>query len=63
MTTAASRAITLLVDTDGDGTPDGDEDRDGDGLTNAEEVQCESDPADSYSKCTKALPWLMLLLD
>ena len=44
-------------------TPDGDEDYDGDGFTNAEEVQCGSDPADSSSRCTRGLPWLMLLLE
>jgi predicted outer membrane repeat protein len=52
-----------LVDTDNDGMLDGDEDNDGDGLTNAEEVQCNSDPLDSTSKCVKMFPWLMLLLD
>jgi hypothetical protein len=51
------------VDTDSDGILDGDEDNDGDGLTNAEEVQCNSDPLDSTSKCVKFFPWLMLLLD
>ena len=52
-----------LADSDGNGTPDGDEDSDGDGFTNAEELQCESDPADASSRCFKGLPWLMLLLD
>ena len=52
-----------MADTDSNGTPDGDEDNDGDGFTNAEEVQCGSDPADSSSRCTRGLPWLMLLLD
>jgi hypothetical protein len=40
-----------LTDSDGDGTPDGDEDHDGDGFTNAEEVQCSSDPGNPSSKC------------
>ena len=34
-----------LSDTDGNGTPDGDEDTDADGLTNCEEVQIRSDAA------------------
>ena len=38
-------------------------DTDGDGFTDAEEVLCGSDPADSASKCNIGLPWLMLLLD
>lgn len=53
----------LLADTDGNGTLDGDEDFDLDGYTNAEELQCESDPADPGSRCFKGLPFLMLLLD
>ena len=53
----------LLSDTDGNGIPDGDEDNDGDGFTNIQELQCDSDPIDPYSRCTKALPWLMLLLE
>ena len=36
-------------------------DTDGDGFTDAEEVLCGSDPADSASKCI-GLSWLMLLL-
>ena len=52
-----------LIDTDTNGIPDGDEDYDGDGFTNAEEVQCGSDPVDSSSRCARGLPWLMLLLD
>ena len=52
-----------LADSDGNGTPDRDEDNDGDGFTNAEEIECESDPIDPYSRCARALPWLMLLLD
>ena len=35
----------LMVDSDSDGIPDIDEDSDGDGLTNSEEIECESDPA------------------
>ena len=53
----------LLADSDGNGTLDGDEDSDGDGFTNAEELKCESDPADASSRCFKGLPFLMLLLD
>ena len=52
-----------LTDTDGNGTPDIDEDSDGDGFTNAEEVQCDSDPGNPSSKCRRGLPWLMLLLE
>ena len=54
---------STLVDSDSNGTPDGDEDSDGDGFTNAEELKCESDPADASSRCSKGMPWLMLLLD
>jgi hypothetical protein len=53
----------LLADTDGNGTPDGDEDNDGDGFTNGEEAQCGSDPGEPSSRCTIALPGLILLLD
>ncbi len=53
----------VLTDSDGNGTPDGDEDNDGDGFTNAEEVQCGSDPIDPESKCGRFLPFLILLLD
>jgi hypothetical protein len=53
----------LLTDTDGNGTPGGDEDSDGDDFTNAEEVQCGSDPGNPSSKCRRGLPWLMLLLE
>jgi hypothetical protein len=53
----------LQSDTDGNGTPDGDEDSDGDGFTNVEEVQCGSDPGEPSSRCSRALPFLMLLLD
>jgi hypothetical protein len=53
----------LHADTNGNGTPDGDEDNDGDGFTNGEEVQCASDPGDPSSKCSRGLPFLMLLLD
>jgi hypothetical protein len=52
-----------MADTNEDGTPDGDEDTDGDGFTNAEEVQCSSDPGDPSSKCRRGLPFLMLLLE
>lgn len=52
-----------LVDSDSNGIPDGDEDHDGDGLTNFEEEQCGSDPGNPNSKCTRGLPWLILLLD
>jgi hypothetical protein len=34
----------MLVDTDSNGTPDGDEDADGDGLTNREEVESGTNP-------------------
>jgi hypothetical protein len=53
----------LLADSDGNGTPDGDEDYDGDGFTNVEEIQCDSDPGNPNSKCSRGLPFLMLLLD
>jgi len=53
----------LQIDTDGNGTPDGDEDADGDGFTNIQELQCDSDPADPNSRCGRFLPFLMLLLD
>jgi predicted outer membrane repeat protein len=52
-----------LTDTDGNGTSDIDEDSDGDGFTNAEELECGSDPGDQSSRCKRGLPWLMLLLD
>jgi hypothetical protein len=52
-----------VTDTDGNGIPDADEDSDGDGFTNAEELQCDSNPGDPSSKCKRGLPWLMLLLD
>jgi hypothetical protein len=52
-----------LSDTDDNGTPDGAEDYDGDGFSNVEELQCESDPTDSASKCKRVLPFMMLLLD
>jgi hypothetical protein len=52
-----------LTDSDNNGTPDGDEDHDGDGFTNAEEILCESDPGDPNLKCTRSLPFIMLLLD
>ena len=48
---------------DGNGTLDGDEDFDLDGFTNIQEIQCDSDPGDPNSKCTRMLPFLMLLLD
>ena len=52
-------------DADNDGIADciDNDDTDGDGFTDAEEIQCESDPADANSRCKRALPWLMLLLD
>jgi len=53
----------LQIDTDGNGTPDGNEDPDGDGFTNIQELQCESDPGDPNSTCSMFLPFLMLLLD
>jgi len=52
-----------LADTDKNGIPDGDEDSDGDGFTNAEEVQCGSNPTDLNRKCVRGLPGLMLLLE
>jgi hypothetical protein len=52
-----------LVDSDSNGVSDGDEDSDNDGFTNAEEVQCDSDPGNPSSKCRRGLPFLMLLLD
>jgi len=55
-----------LTDTNDNGISDTDEDSDGDGITNAEEVQCNSDPTDICSKCARrpnALHWLMLLLE
>ena len=53
------------LDADSDGVPDcmDDDDTDGDGFTDAEEVICGSDPADSGSNCSRGMPWLMLLLD
>jgi len=51
------------ADSDDDGIMDGDEDCDNDGFTNAEEVQCGSDPGNPGSKCVRMLPFLMLLLD
>ena len=52
------------LDADVDGIADcvDDDDSDGDGFTDAEEVICGSDPANSGSKCSVGLPWLMLLL-
>ena len=41
---------------------DGD-DTDGDGFTDAEEFLCDSDPNNSNSKCSRGMPWLLLLLD
>ena len=52
-----------LTDSDDNGIPDNSEDNDGDGFTNAEEVQCGSDPTDPDSKCSRAMPWLPLLLE
>jgi hypothetical protein len=52
-----------MTDTDSNGIPDGDEDSDGDGFTNAEEIECGSDPGLPSSRCKRGLPWLMLLLD
>ena len=52
-----------LTDTDGNGIPGGNEDYDSDGFSNTEELQCESDPTDSSSKCKRVLPFMMLLLD
>ena len=42
---------------------DGYIDNDGDGFSNAEEIQCGSDPVNPSSRCSRGLPWLMLLLD
>ena len=52
-----------LSDTDDKGTQDGAEDYDSDGFSNVEELQCESNPTDSTSKCKRVLPFMMLLLD
>ncbi|MEA3546323.1 MAG: thrombospondin type 3 repeat-containing protein [Thermodesulfobacteriota bacterium] len=53
------------LDADADGIPNciDFDDTDGDGLTDAKEVLCGSDPADSGSKCSKGMSWLLLLLD
>lgn len=53
------------LDADSDGVPDcmDNDDTDGDGFTDAEEVICGSDPADFSSRCSRGLPWLMLILD
>ena len=53
------------LDADQDGIPNciDDDDTDGDGFTDAEEVLCNSDPADFSSKCTIGMPWLLLLLN
>jgi hypothetical protein len=52
------------TDSDGDGIADCiDADVDGDGISNADEVQCGSDPMNPNSKCGRFLPFLMLLLD
>ena len=51
------------ADSDGFGNACDDGDYDGDGFTDAEEVLCESDPADSSSMCSKGMPWLFLLLE
>lgn len=53
----------LLADTDGNGIMDSDEDSDGDGFTNMQEIKCSSDPINPNSKCTRFLPFLILLLD
>ena len=51
------------IDTDIDGTVDCvDTDDDNDGFTDAEEAICGSNPVDSRSKCSRGMPWLMLLL-
>lgn len=53
------------LDTDNDiiGNACDDGDADGDGFSDREETLCSSDPADSASRCSVGLPWLMLLLD
>lgn len=38
-------------------------DTDGDGFSDAEEYRCGSDPLDATSKCSRGMPWLMLLLE
>ena len=38
-------------------------DADNDGVSDMDETICGSDPADPNSKCSRGLPWLMLLLD
>ena len=51
----------LLVDTDGNGTSDGDEDSDLDGFTNAEEILCDYDPGIPSTKCSRPYSLLMIL--
>lgn len=54
------------LDVNGDGLGnacDDVSDSDSDGLTDAEEFACGSDPLDGNSVCSRAMPWLMLLLD
>ena len=60
-------------DTDNDGLTDAQEymlgtdptnpDSDGDGINDGDEVNCTSDPLDPESKCSRGMPWLLLLLD
>ena len=71
----ADGLVNLLdPDSDNDGLNDGVEvilfgtnpslaDTDGNGFTDAEEIQCDSDPLDPNSRCNRLLPWLMLLLE
>jgi hypothetical protein len=71
----ADGLVNLLdPDSDNDGLNDGVEvilfgtnpslaDTDGNGFTDAEEIQCDSDPVDPNSRCNRLLPFLMLLLD
>lgn len=49
--------------TDGVGNACDDGDADGDGFSDKKETQCDSDPGDPNSFCSKGLPWIMLLLE
>jgi hypothetical protein len=53
----------LLIDSNGNGIPDGNENNDGDAFTNVEEIVCGSNPVDPYSRCSMSLTWLILLLE
>ncbi len=54
----------VISDLDGDGLSDVDDsDIDGDGYSNINEYACGSNPWDETSRCSRGMPWLILLLE